>query len=313
MAGTHIQALLSEVELPLKLKWKRGKDLPFTIDDWAQAVVLLDKVYIGGGSSVYDEDKRTVIVYDPQHDSYDTLQPYTYRSFSMTALKNQLVLVGGLESKGRKKTDKLAVWNGQWTHPLPPMTTVRSSPSVITHKDRWIVVMGGGDDSTVLTSVEILDTSESSQWYQAAPLPHPCFRVVPVTIGDTCYLLGGYSTKGYVSRRATCVSINSLVTQAIDTSQPASSSPAPSLWQILPDVPHTYSTPLAVRGTLLLIGGHYSEDIFHYQPNSKSWVKVGETPTTRTSPTCTVLPGSGEVFVAGGHMTDTRVDIATVL
>ena len=155
--------------------------------------VLKEKVYIGGGFASSDKAEATVLIYDPRQDSCDTLPPYPFKYFSMAVVNDQLVLVGGRDVQTGKVTNKLGVWNGQWTHPFPPMTTACRSPSVVTH-NRWLVVMGGdGDDSVYLSRVEILDTSESSQWYHAAQLPHPCSQVLPITIGNMCYLLGGIS------------------------------------------------------------------------------------------------------------------------
>ena len=276
--------------------------------------VVNNKVYIGGEDALSVKEKRTVIVYDPQHDSYDTLPPYTCRFFSMAVVNNQLVLVGGVDVRTGKKTNQLGVWNGQWTHPLPPMTTARRSASVVAHNNRWLVVMGGfGDDGSILSCVEILDTSESRQWYRATPLPHPCYYVLPVTIGNMCYLLGGFTT-GMASKKVLSVCIDSLITQAVSQPAGASAPPTSSPWQALPDTPLDYSTALSFNGALLAVGGSLSssKDIYHYQPSSKRWIKAGELPADRVSCTCTVLP-SGEVFVAGGSTIDTRMDIALVL
>ena len=276
--------------------------------------VVNNKVYIGGGWALSDKEKLTVIVYDPQHDSYDTLPPYTCQYFSMAVVNNQLVLVGGENVRTDTKTNHLGVWNGQWTHPLPPMTTARSSASVVTHNNRWLVVMGGYGDGA-LSCVEILDMSESRQWYRATPLPHPCYQVLPVTIGNMCYLLGGWTTGG-ASKKVLSVCLDSLITQAVSQPAGASAPPTSSPWQALPDTPLVYSTALSFNGALLAVGhlgGIGSKDIYHYQPSSKRWIKAGELPTGRWYCTCTVLP-SGEVFVAGGlRGTEKTVDIAVVL
>ena len=127
------------------------------------------------------------MVYDPNQDSYDTLPPYTYKFFSMAIVNNQLVLVGGRDAWTNKLTNQLGIWNEQsnrWTHPLPPMTTACNSPSVATHNNRWLVVMGGGggsDTITYLSRVEILDTN-SAQWYHAASLPRPMYDLLPAII-----------------------------------------------------------------------------------------------------------------------------------
>ena len=288
-----------------------------------QSVVLLqEKVYIGGGEAPSDKDKQIVVVYDPKQDSYGTLPPYTYQYFAMAVVNNRLVLVGGWDMQREKKTQKLGVWNEQskrWTHPLPPMTTGCCSPSVVTHNNRWLVVIGGYGDSIMHSRVEVLDTTESSdssQWYQAASLPQPCAQTLPATIGNACYLLGGY-TKGLVpSKKAFCACLDDLISQAV--SQPTSGSAPPTLspWQSLPDTPLTRSTALAFNGALLAIGGGYREStaIYIYQPSTENWIEASAEglPTRRSQCTCAVLP-NGDLYVTGGDAsTVARVEIATL-
>ena len=276
-------------------------------------VVFKEKVYIGGGSASLVTE-RTVMVYDPKQDSYDTLPPYTCEYFSMAVVNNQLVLVGGVDVQTHKLTNKLGAWNEQskrWTHPLPPMTTACRSPSVATH-NRWLVVMGGHDDKTHLSRVEILDI-DSTQWYHAASLPQPLFDSLPAIIGNMCYLLGGYS-EGGASKKVFSVCFDDLISQAVSQPASASAPPTPSPWQSLPDTPLKYSTALAFNSALLAVGGHLmgSTAIYHYQASSRSWVKAGELPTRRCVCTCTVLP-SGDLYVAGGAAgAGQKVDIESV-
>ena len=310
------QPQLSELNLPLKLKRRRRKDLPFGMWGYPTVAVLKEKVYIGGGWASSDREEQTVIVYDPKQDSYDTLPPYTCKWFSMAVVNNQLVLVGGRDVQTMKVTNKLGVWNEQskrWTHPLPPMTTACSSPSVATHNNRWLVVMGG---ITRLSRVEILDT-DSTQWYHAASLPQPLSHSLPALIGNMCYLLGGY-TKGDIgdiaSKKVFSVCLDDLISQAVSQPASASTPPTPSPWQSLPDTPLDLSTAtaLAFNGGLLAAGRKYgSTVIYHYQPSSRSWVKAGELPTKQCRCTYTVLP-SGDLYVAGGDCAEQRVDIALV-
>ena len=172
--------------------------------------------------------------------------------------------------------------------------------------------MGGVGDGTSLSRVEILDTTGSGQWYQA-PLPQSCSGVSTATIGNMCYLLGGFSAVGIASKKVFSVQLDELISQAV--SQPASAgtrAPAtPSLWMTLPDTPLYHSTALAINGALLVVGGWDSTAIYHYQPSSRSWIKAGELPFGRSCCCCTVLP-SGEVLVAGGNFNTERVDIALV-
>ena len=279
-------------------------------------VVFKEKVYIGGGSASSDRERQTVMVYDPKQDSYDTLPPYTCKYFSMAVVNNQLVLVGGKDAQTDKATNKLSVWNEQserWTHPLPPMTTACRSPSVATHNNRWLVVIGGIDGRTHFSRVGMLDT-DSTQWYHAASLPQPLSDSLPAIIGNMCYLLGGYTEKGAASKKVFSVCLDDLISQAVSQPASASAPPTPSPWQSLPDTPLKSSTALAFNGSLLAIGGggyYGSTAIYHYQPSSRSWVKAGELPTKRSTCTCTVLP-SGDLYVAGGYGTEEQVDIASV-
>ena len=295
--------------------------MPFGIWGYPQVVVFKEKVYIGGRVASSDREKQTVVVYDPKQKSCDTLPPYTCVNFSMAVVNDQLVLIGGRELQTYKKTTKLGAWNEQskrWTHPLPPMTIACYLPSVATHNNRWLVVIGGyGNAETALSRVEILDTTESLQWYQAASLPQPCYQVPSATIGNMCYLLGGFTKIGVASKKVFSVCLDDLISQAV--SQPASTStpPTSSSWKSLPDIPLIYSTALAFNGALLAVGGELlgSSAIHVYQPSSNRWVKVGELPTERCGSSCVVLP-NGEVLVAGGGNDDKtrqKVEIASIL
>ena len=278
--------------------------------NYPQVVVFNGKVYVGGGAASTNLQRQTVIIYDPQKDSYDTLPPYTCKYFSIAVLNNQLVVVGGEDVRTNKKTNQLGVWNEQsksWTHPLPPMTTACHSPSVATHNNRWLVVMGGVGDGAYISRVEILDTTGSGEWYLAAPLPQPCYWVSTATIGNMCYLLGGFTRERGTSKKVFSLHLDELISQAV-SQPPGASAPATlSPWMTLPDTLLTNSTGLAINGALLAVGGWDGTTIYHYQPSSRSWIKAGELPVGRWCCCCTVLP-SGEVLVAGGGAT--QVDIA---
>ena len=193
------------------------------------------------------------------------------------------------------------------------MTTACYSSSVATHNNRWLVVIGGvGDTGVDLSRVEILDTTESLQWYQTESLPHPCYQMSSATIGNVCYLLGGITKDE--SKKVFGVCLDDLITQTVSQPASASAPPTPSPWQSLPDTPLTYPTALSFNGALLAVGGSYSGSsaIHVYQSSSNSWVKAGELPTERCESGCIVLP-SGEVLVAGGSGTQQKLEIASIL
>ena len=286
--------------------------MPFAVWYYPQAIVFKGKVYIGGGGSASNTQMQTVMVYDPQQDSFDTLPPYTYMLFSMAVVNNQLVLVGGRDVQTGMVTNKLGVWNEQsktWTHPLPPMTTACSSPSVVVYENKWLIIIGGSDGRT-LSGVEILDTTGSGQWYLAALLPLPCCRASTVTIGNTCYLVGGYSTGG-PSKKVYSVCLDDLISQDVPQAAGTSAPSTPSSWTTMPDIPLADSTALCLNGALMTVGGsERSTTIYHYQPSTRMWIKAGELPAGRLRCACTVLR-SGELFVTGDRY-NTSVDIASI-
>ena len=230
----------------------------------------------------------------------------------MAIVNNQLVLIGGQDVHTGKRTNRIGTWNEQskqWAYPLPCMITACNSPSVVTYQNRWLIVMGGYDGKNHLSRVEILETSEPGQWYCSTSLSQPCSHAVPVTIGNTCYLLGGYTDQGAAaSRRVFSICLDDLISQPITSLQSDLLTPSP--WQSLPDIPLVRSTALAFDGALLAVGGSkgsmLSTVIYYHQPSSRTWIEAGELPTGRSHCACTVLP-SGDLYLAGGGVLDDSV------
>ena len=311
---------MSELKMPLKLKWRKGKNLPFEIIGYPQLAMLEDKLYIGGGKAISDEKSRIIIVYDPQQqESYDMLPPYKFKWFSMAVVNNQLLLVGGHDvtvPETGKTTNRIGVWNERsrrWTQPFPPMATACSSPAVASHRNRWLIVMGGlgdGFDNT-LSRVEVLDTVGSVQWQSVESLPWPCSEVTTATIGNVCYLVGGFSTH-HPCKKVLSATLDILVMHSIANFPSAiDASCTTSPWHTLPDTPLAYSSAVHVRGALLAVGGSSSSAVYHYCLKSKRWIKAGELPRKRAYCACIVIP-NGELFVVGGINADKQVDIASI-
>ena len=280
-----------------------------------QAIVIGGKVYLGGGKS---ESSKQVMVYEPKHEVWATLPHYQYELFAMTVIEDQLVVVGGEEHRSRKKTNVLGVWDDAlcyWTHPLPPMQTACSSPSVVNYHDKWLVAAGGsGDGGADLFTVEVMDIC-NDQWYSAPPLPIPASRMSATIIDSTMFVLGGCSGY-YFFKNVFKVDIIELVSQAIrqevTPDKKTCGVPAQTPWQKLPDTPFSQSTAVTLNGALLAVGGHDCSAIHLYHPESRSWVKAGDMPTERVQCASTVLP-HGEVLLAGGTDTEEMMETWTVM
>ena len=285
--------------LPLKLKWREGKDMPNKMGGLIQAVVVGSDVYVGGGSG---QNAETVMVYSLQTGTWRTLPPYENWSFGMAVVNNQLVLVGGQSPSTGLVTNVLGLWDERsqtWTHPFPVMATARHSLSVISYQ-KWLVTAGGQDGRGYYSNkVELLDTL-SGQWYEGSPLPRGCRQMSSAISGNMWYLSGGFTSTYKSNKHVLSVCLDVLISQAVSQSAGTTSPPTPSPWQTLTELPVEHSTVLIIRESLLTVGGRFSSAIHLYQPSSwRSWVKVGDLPIQRWQCACIVLP-SGEIFVAGG-------------
>ena len=296
-----IQTPLTELKIPLKLKWRRGEDMPIGMENGIQAVVVSYDVYVGGGYSGSGK-ADTVMVHSLQTGSWRTLPPCGSRYFGMAVINNQLVLVGGLimsmSMSTWRATNVLSVWDQRsqtWTRPFPVMPTERHSPTAISYR-KWLIVAGGNVGGIYSDKVELLDTV-SGEWYEGSPLPGGYSEMSSAINGNMWYLSRGFSQGA--TKHAFSVCLDELVSQAISQSTTPS---RPSPWQILPEAPLVHSTVLVLNGALLTVGGVGSSSIHLYQPGRRSWVKVGNLPTELRSCACTNLP-SGEIFVAGGICT----------
>ena len=265
--------------------------MPLGMGIAVQSVAIGDVVYVGGGHADY----YIVMKLDLQQNAWTKLPPYNAKYFAMTSLSNRLVLVGGFN---RESTNQIATLEeGRWTSYYPRMNTARHSSTAICF-DNHIVVAGGWQNSRRISSAEVLNVA-SKIWYNAEPLPTPRSELKSTLIGDTLYIMGGRCQAGSGRAKAVYkVDLNKLVSKAVRMQN------TPTLWQEIEDIPLKHCAPLNVGGSLLAFGGrddsgNSSTAIYLYNTNTRTWVRVGELPTSRYGCTCLVLPNS-QIMVAGG-------------
>ena len=269
--------------------------MPFAMSAYIQSVVVQGRVYAGGGCSTARNNEYVVMEYESYSGRWGTLTPYTTRRFGITAIHNQLVLVGGM-LRDASRSRSLGVWRAQdkkWTHPYPDMSIARSNPSAVTYSE-WLVVAGGYDGNNNLSYVEVMNTT-SNQWFTAAPIPTRVSEMRTALEGDMWYLMGG-CVCGYSSDMVYSVSLPAL------TSQVNSKNTREEIWKEISGLGHTSSSPLSISGSLLALGwdGKVMTAIHHYQPETGEWVKVGDLPSPRQNCTCAQIT-EGEILVAGGY------------
>ena len=275
--------------------------MPLAMTDSIQSVVVLGRVYVGGGSATTKHN--IVMKYTISSENWAELPPYQVWNFGMTVINNQLVLVGGEDENRHSKV--LGVWgadNREWTHPYPEMPTARSRCSAVVYKE-WLIVAGKVSDVWGrVSSVEVMNT-DTEQWHIGQPTPCAWYGMKTAIVGDLCYFMGGYTTSSGFPGTDTvfCVSLPALISQARTRENSRLE------WKETRRLRIAQSAPLSISGSLLAVGGRYitsrNNDItaIHlYQPDTGEWVKVGDLPTPRCSCTCAMITDS-EILVAGGY------------
>ena len=288
---------------PLQLDWRRGPDMPFSMSNYIQSVEVDGTMYVGGGYATKDKDGYIVMAYDMQSCKWRTLPPYSARNFSMTAIHNKLILVGGCHDD--TVVDQIGVWktdSKQWTHPFPPMPTPRSSPSATSYK-HWLVVAGGSRKGS-LSTVEVLDI-DNKQWSTALSTPITWLDMKSSIIGDTWYLMGGGHGIFINTTDAYSVSLEALVSNA------HSASDSSKIWNKIAPINCDLSSPISLGGSLLALGGWDIKKkcpvstIQRYVPETNTWVLTGELPHPLYGCNCSMVAGRLNVF--GGYSSDGKL------
>ena len=276
-----------------------------------QAVVLGEKVYVGGGGAECYEDCNQVFQYDPSQDEWSRLPSCPVVLFGMVQFVGSLITVGGGIPHGGGYTGDVYRFkeeSNKWEEFLTPMPTARFCLSVTTTMQSAIVASGGAtgfrdDDKAVPCATVEVYSSETSQWHTADPLPVPCMVMTSVTIADTWYQLGGYSA-GNAIPTVLYTPLTALIQKA--TSPTHQSASPMSVWKTLPDTPLKWSTAASMSGSLIAVGGWNvgtppSSAVYIFLPLTNSWVRAttGDLPEPCYSCTAVQL-SSNRLLVVGG-------------
>ena len=292
----------------VSLEWKRCTDLPVQMRN-AQAVLLEDKLYVGGGltQKKLQKDEAKLYVYSPTSDTWGVAIDTPTYWFALVVYQSRLVLVGGREYHDFERPGPLT--NKLWTlnelnslcqeiPQLPPMITKRHSASAISHADCLLVAGGhyGSETATLqeedgLQDVEVFD---GQQWATTQPLPKPCWHMKSIMFEENWCLTGGYGQENEVYY----VSLDSLI--AYRHHSTATSMEVP--WKKLPDTPNALSSLVMLQGNkLMAIGGEATADVCTYSCQSEAWLPVKSDLQGAVSNACTILLPTGEVLVIGGE------------
>ena len=256
----------------------------------AQAVVLGDKFYLGGGDT-FDGPSSELLIYNFSNDSWDRLSTPTH-SFSLTVYHSQLVLVGGVHPTYNTVMGQLWILDEEercWINRLPRMPMERFAASVVSYGNHLIVA--GGDNGAMFGRLDVVDVYDGQEWRRVQSLPKTCSRMKSVVHEGFWYLAGGVGQ----GKKVFYTSLESLIATT------HSEGDVPELvWQTLADTPLENSTPAIFGKQLIMVGGLYTSAIYVYTHRIKTWVRVGDLPVAYSFVCCLVLPITGELVMVGG-------------
>ena len=289
----------------VRLKWERCAELPVGMFR-AQATIIANKVYIGGGLTEDEHNDFCVFEYSIEEDFWHTLPPVSVRLFGLGQLMEELLVVGGRVDH-QHISDRTYIFDRYtqlWRETAASLNTARFSPSILECESTIIVAGGVGKKGErelgIISSVEVLNP-DTFEWVHTGDLPAPaCMSFSsPAVVGGTIYLLGGYMAQ-------TAISASSHAHCSCPSSIFSASGMKLDLWKRLPDVPYLQTTAVSLGGCLLTLGGTdkpYSEPvqqkIHAYDASTESWVGAGHLPYACCHCAAVALP-NGELLLMGG-------------
>ena len=205
----------------------------------------------------------------------------------------------------------------KWCKTLPPLNIGRIW-ATSTSFDSFILVAGGQGRNGRLSSVEVLDTSQSSStWWEICDLPVKSLLMQCTVTHDELFIGCGDGTANtvYTAKLST-------VKESLNVYKDSESvyllsymyicvSPE-SFWQSLPKTPLRVSGLVSVSNCLLTVSGHdgdkphSSVHLYH----EKTWPKVSNIRKSRRFPAVvdSTFENKQELFVLGGVDADTSVE-----
>ena len=203
----------------------------------------------------------------------------------------------------------------KWCNTLPPLKKGRKF-ATSTSFDNFILVAGGIGSNGVLTSVEVLNSSQlSSTWWETCDLPVKSWLMQCTVTHDELFIGcdGGTTDTVYAAKL-------SAVKESLNIDEDSESSVSPeSFWQSLPNTPLGRSGLVFVNSCLLTVGGDDGlkrhSSVHLYDCYKKTWSKVSDIRKSRCTPAVVVstFENKQELFVLGGRSVGTSVESCELL
>ena len=281
--------------------------------DSAHAVVMRDKVCVGGGvtpdSSSCDHQ---VFQYHCREDRWDSLPRCPVRYFAMTLFLDSLIVVGGRLLNGAitGKVHTFTEKGNKWKKKLPPMPTARFFSSVVATSAIMITAGGWTSPHTDCATVEVY-SGDSNQWHSADPLPSPCAFMTSTIINNTCYFFGGIKGK-LGTKDCFHASVDSLREKVAQPTHHLE-----SVWISSPNTPLNCSAATSLKGFLVAVGGKNDDGVMFpslYVLHNDTWIQLnnGNLPTPRGACTAASISPDQMVVIGGWDETGHRSNTAWI-
>jgi len=247
-------------------------------------------IYVGGGWNKDDDGTiqypHAVDIYIPDTNTWDTIDT-PHRSFAITVLTSKVVIVGGVTRNGRTTKKVLELEKGHWKD-YAEMPTARWGVTAISHHSKMIV-MGGYKSGNTFNTTELYDAA-TGLWFKCDDLPQPLRYPHSAIVGNTVYVLGGWTTDNKSSTAVYAGHLDTLVSHQLK-------------WQHLVDTPCCGIAAVGLNNKYLLaVGGN---GIYTLNSTGTKWMTVA-TLLVRTVDTAVVCDNQSKLVVIGGYGSDLK-------
>ena len=304
--------MFEEEKLKLShLYWREEPDVP-EVMWWPTAVYLNGKIFVGERwSNLWLSYHQFLCVFNVVSRTWSKLPFHDFcevRGLTLATSNSKVHTLGGTWRKdGKEEVCSNKVFslddNLKWCNTLPPLNIGRLY-ATSTSFDSFILVAGGIGRNGWLSSVEVLNSSQSSStWWEICDLPLKSQYMRCTVTHDELFIGCGWGTKDTVYTAKL-----SAVKESLNVDEDSKSSVSPeSFWQSLPQTPLRGSGLVSVNNCLLTVGG-YDDDlkphssVHLYDCYKKTWSKVSDIRKSRDSPAVVVstFKNKQELFVLNG-------------
>ena len=314
--------MFEEEKLKLShLYWREEPDVLEKIMVYPTAVYLNGKIFVGERLDY----RQFLCVFNVVSQTWSKLPFHDsckMHGFTLDTSNSKVHTIGGTwrkDGKEERYSNKVFSLDDdlKWCNTLPPLNIGRRS-ATSTSFDSFILVAGGQNRNGWLSSVEVLNSSQSSStWWEICDLPVKSSLMQCTVTHDELFIGCGLSniyksTLGYYGTATTVYTSKlSAVKESLNVEDSESSVSPGSFWHSLPKTPLRESGLVSVNNCLLTVGGYGDggkphSSVHLYDCYKKTWSNVSDVRNRRRSPAVVVctFENKQQLFVLGGWSGD---------